>query len=237
MSGERPVDTIAVMKDIDRRYREKSGLNDRCFYSIFYSRIDPAPLLVLGINPGGNPSKWTSDKLASQSFYENFEHEYVDCRYAIQEPMLPFLIDVTGVDIDGVQHIPKSNLVFRRSNGMDELHKFHGMEFPDARREAHEFVQEIIQYVSPRAILLEGISNLEPFTRGFCIGNGQPLAEEIRTDFKGSLVRCFVARAMQVKCLGRTLSVVAVGHPSAFGEKPEWPIVQSETKKVIAAVI
>ena len=48
-----------------------------------YSRIDPSDALVLGINPGGDPGTWTEDMLASRSFYENWEHEYVDCKYAI----------------------------------------------------------------------------------------------------------------------------------------------------------
>lgn len=78
-----PVDTLELMADSDRRYRIKSGLTERRHYSVFYSRIDPADAIVLGINPGGDPRTWTAELLASQSLYENWEHEYVDCRYAI----------------------------------------------------------------------------------------------------------------------------------------------------------
>ena len=48
-----------LMKELDSEYRDRSGLTERRHYSIFYSRIPPSPLMILGINPGGNPATWT----------------------------------------------------------------------------------------------------------------------------------------------------------------------------------
>lgn len=65
------LETISRMQSIDDRYRAISGLTERRFYSIFYSRIDLSKVLVLGINPGGDPTTWTEELLASRSFYDN----------------------------------------------------------------------------------------------------------------------------------------------------------------------
>jgi len=68
-------------------YRQLSGLSDPLLYKIFYSRIDPAPLLVLGINPGGAPDHPEAIISASDGYFENREHDYVDCRYSMQRVM------------------------------------------------------------------------------------------------------------------------------------------------------
>ncbi len=180
------MDTILLMKDIDQRYRAISGLSDRRHYSIFYSRIDPAPLMVLGINPGGDPVTWTTDRLSSQTFYENFEHEYVDCQYAIQEPMLPFLMHLLGVGSEKIRKVPKSNLIFRRSADTSSFKGTHGMTLTDARKESGPFVAEIIRHVRPRAILLEGITSLDIFEKSLCSkGYGQQLECNVLTFHRG----------------------------------------------------
>ena len=56
--GDRRMETvdlpdIDLMSRLDAEFRATSGLTDRRFYKIFYSAIAPAPLLVLGFNPGG----------------------------------------------------------------------------------------------------------------------------------------------------------------------------------------
>ena len=45
---------VAFMKDLEHRYQEVSGLQDRSAYKIFYGPVRPAPVMVLGINPGGD---------------------------------------------------------------------------------------------------------------------------------------------------------------------------------------
>lgn len=75
-------DDIALMAELDAEYRRLSGLSDRRFYSIFYSRITPSPLMILGINPGGDPATWTMSAGADE-FCMGWQHDYVDERYAI----------------------------------------------------------------------------------------------------------------------------------------------------------
>ncbi|MCC5809457.1 MAG: hypothetical protein JJU06_03705 [Ectothiorhodospiraceae bacterium] len=231
------MDTISKMRDIDRRYRSLTGLTERRFYSIFYSRIDAAAALVLGINPGGDPATWNEDELASRSFYENGEHEYVDCAYAIQQPMLPLLMQVFGVNRDGVRKIPKSNLAFRRSNGVDAFKVSHGMTLTQGQREAYPFVEEIITYVRPRIIILEGITALDAFRRLYCEpGHVGELGEPLYTDHRGRRVRIFCGQLLPVRCLAHSLPVLAIGHPSHFGGKPEFPLVVQRAAEIVAKI-
>lgn len=51
------------MKDIEHRYQEVSGLQDRSACKIFYGPVRPAPVMVLGINPGGDPAEVVADSL------------------------------------------------------------------------------------------------------------------------------------------------------------------------------
>lgn len=238
-AGSEPVNSIALMKDIDRRYRVTSGLTERRFYSIFYSRIDPAMALVLGINPGGNPMNWTEDKLASRSFYENWEHEYVDCRYAIQEPMLPFLKQVFRTDNEGVRRIPKSNLAFRRSSGVDEFKAIYGKTITQGQQEAMPFVKEIMMHVSPQVILLEGMTLLDVFERRYGslrVSPSKQVETPIYATHRGSQVQIFDAREMFVDCLGRTITVIAIGHPSSFGSKPEFAQATRLAEQVVSQI-
>ena len=77
METVNPPDVDRMVR-LDTEFRAASGLTDRRFYKIFYSAIAPAPLLVIGFNPGGETDG--TDLNASESFYENWEHDYVDFR-------------------------------------------------------------------------------------------------------------------------------------------------------------
>jgi hypothetical protein len=43
--------TTLWMRDLEARYRQASGLRDRLYYTVFYSQVRPAPLLILGWKP------------------------------------------------------------------------------------------------------------------------------------------------------------------------------------------
>ena len=227
--------TLELMQDIDRRYRSASTLTHRRMFSIFYSRIDPSEGLVLGINPGGDPKTWSETELASITYYENWEHEYVDCRYAIQEPMLPFLENVFSTDSEGVRRIPKTNLAFRRSNGVDKFEAIHGMSMTAAQIEAQPFVAEMIAHVSPTVIILEGMTLLDAFRRRYSDRTTfEAIGEPIYALHRGKPVRVYQAQRLFVSCLQRVIPVVAIGHPSHFGSKPEFTEVELRTKSVVS---
>src|SRR5688572_23048686 len=83
-------DTVAFMRDVEERYKAASGLSTRADYKIFYGLVRPAPILVLGINPGGSPANTESDgarqktgevAAASRSFYDDDECDLLDCNW------------------------------------------------------------------------------------------------------------------------------------------------------------
>jgi hypothetical protein len=93
-----------AMRELDRQFRMTSGLNDRRYYKIFYSRLHRFPLLVLGQNPGGETDG--TDLVASESFFENWEHDFPcfwnDPNYTLASRMCDLLSQVlaTRVHLD-----------------------------------------------------------------------------------------------------------------------------------------
>ena len=209
------------MQLMELRYQERSGLRDRNRYTIFFSRLCAADLAVFGINPGGDPGD--PDKLiwASRTYYENWEHEYVDSRYPIQEVMLPFLKKVLATNDEGVRRIPKSNLAFRRSPGEDSFKRCHNMTLTRAMHEADHTVCEILEFVSPKMIILEGMKD-QQFQQLYCSGSSTQIREPIMEEYRGKMVRILEAKYMHVDCLEREIPIIALGHPSHFGKKPVW---------------
>jgi hypothetical protein len=45
------MESISWMADLDRRFRNASGLSDRCDYRMFHPRLQPARIMVLDIKP------------------------------------------------------------------------------------------------------------------------------------------------------------------------------------------
>jgi hypothetical protein len=69
---------VEMMKDVDRRYRNASGLASRDHYSIFYGPLAKSKLLMIGANPGGTPSNYNIvDTFAG-------EHEYIEGRNSVR---------------------------------------------------------------------------------------------------------------------------------------------------------
>jgi hypothetical protein len=156
-----------VMRDLDREYRERSGLGDRRHYSIFYSRISQSPLMILGINPGGDPARW-SMPVGADEFCSEWQHDYVDERYEIQAVMQPLLRRVLRIDDSVLRRIPKTNMIFRRSQGVSRFRdQQSGMTMDAALREAAPTLEKIIRRVSPKAIIFEGLDALAMFNRTF----------------------------------------------------------------------
>ncbi len=224
-------EAVRWMRDLDHQYRQQTGLEIRS-YKIFYSLIQPAPILVLGINPGGRPeafsqeveqfypSSWVPRILANEFWFENGEHEYVDCNYPIARVMSRFLQRITGLASAEVRGIPKTNMVFRRSPGVDDFRAIHGMSIEEAEAESRPFVSEILRRVSPQVIVLEGIKALELFRSAHGAGAGQQLMPPVMADYRGRSVRFCVAERMGVRGLNGEVRVIAIGHPSVCGGLP-----------------
>lgn len=227
------------MRAIDSEYRAHTGFTDSRFYKIFYSRIDPAPLLVLGVNPGGDPENPSSLISASSSFFENYEHDYVDCSYTIQRMMLPLLEHVLKATPDQIRAIPKTNLAFRRSPKEDGFKKYHGMSLADGMKESKPWLERIIRHVSPKMILLETMKpeRFASLYGGVEWSRAQPIADDLTANHRGAMVRAFTAKELPIGALDTTIPVVAIGHPSvgSFSKGSVWQAITASVSAVCRA--
>lgn len=219
------------MQSIDKRYRAASGLQARRDYSIFYSQILPCRVLVLGWNPGGNPQTWSESELASTSFFENGEHEYVDCHYPLAVVMRTFLIKALALrSAEDIRTIPKTNLIFRRSRGQDSL----AVSDEKAFSEARPFVEEIIQQVQPTTIILEGTKTLGAFAAKYC-ETVEPCADgdPITTPNGRVPASIYQLSNATIRCLGRPAQLLGLGHPSRYATRAEWPLVLERSRRAL----
>jgi hypothetical protein len=95
------------MYELEESFREASGLQNRSGYKIFYGRVHPAPILTLGINPGGSPNETSADGTmqaggakasASASYFENDEHDVLDCEWKENGGIRKLLMPLVGGD-------------------------------------------------------------------------------------------------------------------------------------------
>ncbi|MEQ9145449.1 MAG: hypothetical protein RLO08_13940 [Parvibaculaceae bacterium] len=212
-------DAIAFMKDLDSRFRNVSGLSDRRHYSIFYSRLCPSPVMVIGIKPGGATDG--THQLASQTFYEGWEHEYVDMNYriaAVMRPTLMAALDIT--DVDELRRVPKTNTFFHRAVGTDD---FSSAEYRANARQCAPFLDEMIAYVAPRAIILEGMGARDNLVGHLC-ASVEPIEGETVNGMRfGRLSPFFRKDVARLKSSDRAVMLLTVGHPSRFGGLADWP--------------
>ena len=226
-----PGAAFSFMQSMDERYQAVSGLHARRDYSIFYSQILPCRVMVLGWNPGGDPRTWSETELASTSYYENGEHEYVDCHYPLAVAMRTFLVEALALRSDDeIRTIPKANLIFRRSRGQDSL----GIRDGEALTEAKPFVEQIINRVQPTAIILEGTKTLKAFERHYC-GAVEPCVDGERIMTPNGKVPASIYQfdKATIRCLGRSALLVGLGHPSRYAARAEWSTVIERSKRAL----
>lgn len=210
---------VDLMVRLDAEFRATSGLTDRRFYKIFYSAIAPAPLLVLGFNPGGETDG--TDLNASASFYENWEHDYVDFRsygdaYKLAGRACDTLAEVlqTSSD-DAIRRIPATNVIFRRSRRSSGL----GLTTRAASHESAPVLAEILRAVDPVAILLIGSTAFNAFVDEHCVRGSLVVNAEPPELFKanGASDACmFRSGRAHVAALGRDAPLLMVGHLSKY---------------------
>lgn len=148
---------VELMQSIEQRYQSISGLASRDHYSIFYGPLRPSSLLVLNANPGGSPGDYKVVDVMKG------EHEYIEGRQsgpttAKGAEILQHIVGSCRTeDIRGIQVF---NRFFRRSRSR-----------PSARleseymAEARPYLQELIAFVKPEAILFGGDAGVDRFAR------------------------------------------------------------------------
>lgn len=217
-----------LMREIDRDFQAASGLTERRLYKIYYSHIHPFPLLVLGQNPGGETDG--TDLAASDSYFENWEHDYVRFRhelgYSLAGPMCKLLACALETSsVDALRQIPATNIIFRRSRNTSRLN----LKLHQAAVEAQPFLNRILQAVNPSTVLLISKTAYGLFVRHHC--ERKSLREDPSSRIftpNGLREACvFLAARARVSALGREASLFMVGHPSKFAGRAEWPSVIS----------
>ena len=207
---------IKFMRDVEDRYKAASGLDNRSQYKIYYCAVQPAEILLLGINPGGDPADITPDgtktrngEIVSSSgfYYENYEHDVFDCEWAMNRKIRPFLRNLTErQDTEIRKRVVYTNIAFRRSRGVDDI------DIEGAKREAASFLVEIASYVAPRLIILSG-AKLKDFENLIC-----DECQEIETRQVEPRINHTVFWPARVKIKGSSIDAVAVqiAHASQF---------------------
>ena len=207
---------VAFMKDLERRFQEVSGLQDRSAYKIFYGLVRPATVMILGINPGGDPAEVVAsslyrrnglDSAASTGFYERQECDLLDCDWPENRGLMKLLVPLFNGDPAMIRTgVVKTNLAFRRSK------KKTGIDFEQAKREAAPFLLEILGAVQLKLILLTSV-DLTAFGKTF--GSSiTPVAAALRDDRIGQIV--FEAATVVLKGTGAEALAVRVAHASQF---------------------
>ena len=205
------------MRALEQRFRAASGLPDRARYKIFYGQIRPAPILTLGINPGGAPSNTNPDgrthkdgviAAASASYFENDEHDILDCEWRENSGLRTVLTPLVGGVLSDIRHkVVKTNMAFHRSARKKDIEIDHAMD------QTAPFLAEIIKVVDPRLVLLTGVP-LSQFTGRFASSVKQQGALERDPGVKQVV---FAACSAQLRPTGKAALVVQLAHASQFG--------------------
>lgn len=207
---------VEFMRDLELRYKKISGLTDRSQYKIFYGPVRPAQILVLGINPGGDPAKTEPNGLrhktgeiaaASASFYENDECDLLDCDWKENKGLKKLLLPLFDGSEKLIRHqVVKTNLAFKRSPKITDI------DIKAAKQEATPFLMEIIYTVQPQLVILTG-GTLKAFLEQFSSKH-----IEATKQIRDENVKQTVFEAAYVNlhgCKSETL-VVRVAHASQF---------------------
>jgi len=155
-------DNVAFMKSMEERFKAATGLQSRSFYKLFYGQVRAAPILTLGINPGGAPADVSADgrtgsrgviAAASSGYYEGDECDVLDCDWRENASLRPLLAALLGGAKAKIRtQVVKTNMAFRRSARKNDI------DIDSAIAEAAPFLAEIIQRVNPHLVLLTGVA-------------------------------------------------------------------------------
>lgn len=226
--------TSEFMRAVDHEFRTATGLREKGEYKIYYSHIHAFPLLVLGQNPGG--SNDGSSYVASDSYFENWEHDFVHFRsipaYALAGPMCDLLETVLETSSEDVlRQVPVTNVIFRRSRNTESL----SISPLAAAREAQAALSRIVQYVGPRAILFISKTAYDLFVKLHCCPGSvreKPDGQVFTANGRNRACIFLTARGV-VDALQAEIELLVVGHPSKYSGRAEWPLVLASLREVM----
>jgi hypothetical protein len=204
------------MRELEARFKLATQLPDRSRYKIFYGQIHPAKILTLGINPGGDPENTNSDgrthkdgvvAAASGSYYEDGEHDILDCEWRENKGLRRLLTPLLNGDAARIRtDVVKTNLAFRRSAKATHIN------VQAAVAETAPFLTEIIETVRPELVLLTGPA-ISAFTSHFA-SQTTVLAPPEKDEKTKQTV--FAASRVTLRRPSIEVLVVQVAHASQF---------------------
>jgi hypothetical protein len=162
--GQRPTEAdIEFMRCLEDEYRVVTGLHDRSQFKIFYGPVWRAPIMLLGINPGGDPKTIAPDgvhyldgrssRAASCIGYcENGENDLVDCTWHENTGLLKLLLPLLGSTEAIRRSVVKSNLAFVRLKNTKDR-----QSIERSKDQSVPFLRRILDRVRPDLILLTGV--------------------------------------------------------------------------------
>ena len=205
------------MRDLEARFKRASGLADRSQYKIFYCQIRRAPILTLGINPGGSPSNTSADgrthkdgvvAAASASFFENDEHDILDCEWRENLGLRQVLIPLVGGDVRRIRSdVIKTNIAFHRSARKTDIN------IEAAASQTAPFLAEILDTVRPSLVLLTGVA-IDVFNSRFAMRSELVAPPERDPGVKQVF---FAASRVALQSTKTEALVVQLAHASQFG--------------------
>lgn len=205
------------MRDLEGRFKQTTGFQNRAAYKIYYCQVRSARILTLGINPGGAPSDTSADgrvgkdgivAAASSTFYENSEHDVLDCGWRENIGLRQILCPLVGGVLASIRtEVVKTNLAFHRSARRSDI------EVEAAADQTAPFLREIIEIVNPSLILLTGVA-LQAFTSRFA-KYSEPLVAPERDPGVKQVV--FAAARASVGRPEKKVLIVQLAHASQFG--------------------
>ncbi len=208
--------TVDFMKALEDEYRQLSGLKNRSQYKIFYGQVFPAPILTLGLNPGGQPDETSDDGTSqkdgspassSSSYFERMENDILDCEWRENAGLRKLLLPLVGGDLDRFRReIVKTNLAFRRSRRVDHI------DLAEAKTEAQPILSKIIERVKPNLIVLTG-PPIDSFLGSFA-RSSRAIADTMRAPGINHVV--FAGAAATLGLADYETIVVQVAHASQF---------------------
>lgn len=212
---------VAVMKNIEFSYKNTTGLVDRSQYKIFYGKLKPVDVLLLGVNPGGDPNKTSKDGAwqnsgerasASDSFYESDESDIVDCVWKENIGIMKLLMPLYGGVAKIREKVGKTNLVFRRSPSIKVFSKYHSVDIGAARKEAVPFLNDMMKVFDPRVIIISGES-IDGFTGQYGVEVGEKTERVIASNINQTV---YESRLIKLCSTNHLALAVRVAHASQF---------------------
>ena len=204
------------MRDLEERFKRAAHLPDRSYYKIFYGQVRPAPILTLGINPGGAPENTYPDgrtnkdggvASSSASYFENDEHDILDCEWRENNGLRQLLLPLLDGKSERIRsEVVKTNLAFKRSAKVSQI------KVEQAIDESAPFLAEIIAVVQPKLVLLTGPAISRFADRFACESNAVGVPE--RDPKVGQVV--FAASRVRLRRPAINALVIRVAHASQF---------------------